>query len=481
MAVLALELNGAGVTAVSDREGAGETIPASPGYALLDGDRLGTGPEAAQRARLKPRFTHSRFWEEIDTTPLSRPFPKNLSRADLAHAHLEGIWRSLEPGATEVLLTVPGWYTDGQLGLILGVAHACDMPVTGIVDSAVAASALRFSGQKLLHLDLHLHRAVATELEQAEGIRRRRVEVNEQVGLVSLLDDWAKLIARIFVHQTRFDPLYRAASEQILCRYLPRWLEELSDREAVPLRMEASGKEYTIELTREQALHGARAGYQQIAQLVESFMGVSEPPTLLLSHRLAELPGLEERLSRDLDVAVLPVGAAASGALAMRDRIPSRREDGELTFVTSLRFEDVRAKAGGVSAPMDAAMQGPEPSKAKPRPTHVVVDGIAHRITPEPFVLGAGIPEGSRGLDLGGEVAGISRDHCSIYRNEDRVLVEDHSSFGSFLNGKRLEGIENVAAGDRLRLGHSSIEVQLIQVLTISESLGSESHDSSHT
>ena len=189
MSILALDLNGAGVTAVSDREGAAaeETIPASPGYALLDGDRLVTGAEAAQQARLKPRFTHSRFWEEIDTTPLSRPFPKSFSRADLAHAHLEEIWRSLERGATEVLLTVPGWYTDGQLGqlsLILGIAHACDMPVTGIVDSAVATSALGFSGQKLLHLDLHLHRTVATELEQAGGIRRRRVAVSKQVGLV---------------------------------------------------------------------------------------------------------------------------------------------------------------------------------------------------------------------------------------------------------------------------------------------------------
>ncbi len=469
MSILALELNGAGVTGVSDRGGAGETMPASPGYALLDGDRLVTGAEAAQQARLKPRFTHSRFWEELDTTPLSRPFPKSLSRADLAHAHLEAIWRSLEPGATEVLLTVPGWYTDGQLGLILGIAHACDMPVTGIVDSAVATSALGFSGQKLLHLDVHLHRTVATELEQAGGIRRGRVAVSKQVGLVSLLDDWAKLIAGIFVHQTRFDPLYRAASEQTLCRYLPRWLEELSEREAVPLRMEASGKEYTIELTREQAIHGARAGYQQIAQLVESFMGASEPPTLLLSHRLSQLPGLEERLSRDFDVAALPMRAAASGALALRDRIPSPGEDGELTFVTSFRFEDARAEAGGVPAPMDRL----GPSKTKPRPTHVVVDGIAHPITPEPFVLGSGIPEGSRGFDLGGEIAGLSRDHCSIYRSEDRVLVEDHSSFGSFLNGKRLEGIKKVAAGDRLRLGHSSIEVQLIQVLSISESHGS--------
>jgi len=448
MSILAIALNDAGVTAVSDRKGRRGTMSVSPGYALLDGDRLIVGAEAAEQARLKPRFIHSRFWEEIDRAPLARPFPKSVSRADLAHAHLAEIWRGFEAETSEVILTVPGWYTVAQLGLILGIAHACNMPVTGIVDAAVATSALGFSGKKLLHLDLHLHRTVATLLEQSGGIRRRRVEVSERVGLVALLEDWAKLIARNFVHQTRFDPLYRAASEQALCRDLPRWLEELGHQEAIPLQMEASGKEYMIELTREQVLHGARSGYEEIRRLVESFMEAPDPPTLLLSERLAELPGLEEHLSRDLDVEVLPVGAEASGALTMRDRIPPPGEAGELAFVTS--FQDARSGKADV----------PEVSETRPSPTHIVVDGIAHPITPEP-------------LDLGGEDAVLSRDRCRIYRYEDEVIVEDHSSLESFLNGERVEGMRRVATGDRLRLGHPSIEVQLIHVLTLSESHGS--------
>ena len=83
MPVVALELNDAGISAVSD--GARDTlaIAESPGYALVEDGSIVTGVDARARARLKPRFTHTRFWDALDTTPLSRPFPNKLNRADL--------------------------------------------------------------------------------------------------------------------------------------------------------------------------------------------------------------------------------------------------------------------------------------------------------------------------------------------------------------------------------------------------------------
>jgi pSer/pThr/pTyr-binding forkhead associated (FHA) protein len=44
------------------------------------------------------------------------------------------------------------------------------------------------------------------------------------------------------------------------------------------------------------------------------------------------------------------------------------------------------------------------------------------------------------------------------------VIVEDHSTYGTFLNGSRLEGRASLAAGDRLRLGTPGIVLQLIAV-----------------
>ena len=54
--------------------------------------------------------------------------------------------------------------------------------------------------------------------------------------------------------------------------------------------------------------------------------------------------------------------------------------------------------------------------------------------------------------------------HCSLQRHGDVVLVEDHSTYGTFLNGARIEGSAPLAAGDRLRLGTPGIVLQLIAV-----------------
>jgi hypothetical protein len=261
MSVLAIELNDAGIRAVRDSDPGAEAMPASPGTALLDGGTLLVGYEAYRRARLKPRWTHDRFWEELDTTPLPRPFPRNLRRADLAHAHLEEIWKSTEPPAKEVILAVPGWYSSEQLGLVLGIARSTGMPVTGMVDAALAASALADQGRVLVHLDLYSHRTVASKVMRNDEMRRERIEINDSVGLVNLFDAWVKLIAQIFVRTTRFDPLHRGETEQALYLRLPEWLDELREKESTLLVMEAGGKEHSIELTRDQIVASARPSF----------------------------------------------------------------------------------------------------------------------------------------------------------------------------------------------------------------------------
>ena len=137
MPLLALEIHDAGI--LVKREGAAEAGIDSPGYALIDGERLVAGEAARSAARLQPHRVDSRFWSELDT--VSRPVPtaRGISRADLAHAHLESVWEACGKGADAAILVLPGSHTDEQLGLILGIARACGVPVTGLVDSAVAA------------------------------------------------------------------------------------------------------------------------------------------------------------------------------------------------------------------------------------------------------------------------------------------------------------------------------------------------------
>ena len=467
MTVVALELNDAGISAVSD--GARDTlaIAESPGYALVEDGSVVTGVDARARARLKPRFTHTQFWDALDTTPLSRPFPNNLSRADLAHAHLKHVWESLQDddGVDEAVLAVPGWYGLEQLGLILGMARACDISVNGMIDSALAAAA-GVSGPNAaspvhaVHLDLHLHRSSAASIVREGRLVRENTVVDDDVGLIPLYDAWATLVAQSFVRQTRYDPLHSAESEQKLYDLLPGWLETLIDDDEATLSLRRSGKKLAIEIDRDQLVQSAGAYYEPITALAISVMPPDEPVMLLVSHRLGRLPGLVEKLSRDVsdNLVLLPPEAAAAGALAYDSHVPSAPENEDsLTFLTSLHLGD-----GG--KPFEADPSFHATSDDVRSPTHLLHDGRAHSLEPEPFLLGVSIPEGKRGLNLAGDTAGISRYHCGIYRSNGRVVVEDHSKFGSFVNGRRVHERAPLAAGDRLRLGTPGVEVQLIEV-----------------
>jgi pSer/pThr/pTyr-binding forkhead associated (FHA) protein len=59
---------------------------------------------------------------------------------------------------------------------------------------------------------------------------------------------------------------------------------------------------------------------------------------------------------------------------------------------------------------------------------------------------------------------GLSRRHCSLFRSGGSVMVEDHSSYGTYLNGRRVEGRAAASIGDRLRLGSPGVELMLIAV-----------------
>ena len=45
------------------------------------------------------------------------------------------------------------------------------------------------------------------------------------------------------------------------------------------------------------------------------------------------------------------------------------------------------------------------------------------------------------------------------------MVVEDHSTYGTFLNGSRVEETAEVGVRDRLRLGSPGVELMLIAVL----------------
>jgi hypothetical protein len=441
--LVALRLIDTGLQLVSVR---GRLSRPSPGLALIDGRELAVGLDAECNARIKPRRLHSRFWQDLGTAPLARPFPSYLRTADLAHAHLKTVWDADGGNAGEVIAAVPGTYTDEQLALLLGIFKDLAIPVCGLVDAAVAAAADRELSRSAIHLDFHLHRVVLTEIEHGDELVRKAVHTENRAGLLGLRDTWARVIAQIFVRATRFDPLHIASTEQMLYAQLSDHLEALVERESTEVRIASGGRQHAIELDRARIVNAVGSLYDRLSSLVAE-CAPSDDTTLLLSHRAATLPGLVDHLEErtGLRVVALHPAAAASGALAHSDRI--RSPDPTMPFVTRLPGLDARPP-GPVTVPVT-----PPVDDGRHLPTHLVVNGVAHRIASEPLVLG---PDGVK--------RSVEVDHhsASVRRLAGEAVLEAPAVVGAVLNGEPIDGRAALAPGDRLRIGDADSDILVV-------------------
>ena len=162
---LALEINDAGLVLARD----GAILAEEPGVAMLDGATPETGAAAARRARLKPLYAETRYWQDLGTEPLARPVPAAANRAEVAYAQLARFVAPHLGDGREVLIAVPPWYTREQLGLLLGVATGSG-PRAGRPRRCRASRPRRSSPRPrpCCSSSSALHRAVVTVLDCGE-------------------------------------------------------------------------------------------------------------------------------------------------------------------------------------------------------------------------------------------------------------------------------------------------------------------------
>ena len=463
--LVAVELNDAGIVLARDSADDGRSPQVgepSPGFALLQDQRLHVGVEAARRHRVAPLHVQNRFWQALGLEPLPWQARGVATLADLAHAHLSSVLEpAVQAGAKGAVLAVPPGYSREQLGLLVGIANECGVVVSGLVDLGLAGCATVAPASHMLHLDLQLHQAVATlvEVARAEGVlRRARYELLPGAGQLAFDQALAAAVATTFVRETRFDPLHEAATEQKLHDRLPAWLAALADADEALAEIEFGATTHQVTLQRAQLVAAVERLGTELLRLVQ---GSRPAGTLLhacITPRVAAIPGLLARLTtlRDCGVVVLDDGAGARGALEHAEAIVRAPEAISLVHRLPLAVAtDTLAVDGSASelVPTDLV------------PTHVLFRGRAWPLTPVPLTLGWSVGAVPRALPLPAGIAGLSRAHCTLRMDEGQALVEDQSTYGTFVNDERVGGRVALRVGDVLRLGAPGVTLDLIRVL----------------
>ena len=448
MTRIAAHINDAAITLLN-----GERIVyREPGFALLNDRDLITGNEAFANARVHPRRVQHRFWADLAATPLQVQQFDHLSTADLVSRQLEQMWQAGGNNATELVVAVPAYMDTRRLGLFLGIAGELKLPVVAMVDAAVAATRREYRSAVPVHIDMGLHATTLTRLVQPGRAQLERVEVLQESGLYSLYDRWLNTLAEAFVQQSRFDPLHTAETEQMLLDHLPRWLSQAAQGDRVQLELQYGGISHSAEVESLALIGAAAPIYQPIASKLRALYRADETPAIQVTDRIARLPGLAEMLKARVggEVFVLEPGATARGALA--------------------RVRDISAQGSSISLrrhlPWDqsvAEVERDETARVHVGvPTHLLYGSKAYAIGASPLVLGSQMVDGERIIALGTDMPGISRRHCSLRLQNGQCVLEDHSRYGTFLNGHRIDGSTVLQAGDSLRVGSPGFEFQMI-------------------
>jgi hypothetical protein len=222
MTVAVLELNDQHLI-IQTEDG---TLHTEPGFAQLTASGIETGDRARAVAWQQPQHSYNQYWRQFNQ--LALPSKQRWARhhADIAFAQIKQLVQAA--GSPEqLILSVPGSFSDQQLSLLLGLASAVPVQIIAVIDSALASSANQAASQSLV-IELQLQQALVSKVISADG----RQHINDQevipdLGVMQLYNAAARHISDQLIADYRYDPLHTSDGEQLIYDQLPHWLMQL--------------------------------------------------------------------------------------------------------------------------------------------------------------------------------------------------------------------------------------------------------------
>ena len=470
MTLLGLELSDAGILVAGEKPARLLAVdgqnPESPGFAVPEKKRLLVGNSAANRAHLFPLQVINRFWDRLNTEPLKQKNRRVQNHAEIACAHLSLIWENVKIHGDEMIVAVPDYYGREQLGLILGMAQELSIPVKGFVSLPIAASFTPCPDSMLLHLDIHLHRFEIVYLHQGEQLTRENSVAVQEINLEQLYRVWVESIAEEFVRSTRFDPLHQAATEQALYDRLSDALDIFKRQPSFLFEISHETDSYRITLPSNLLKQKSAAVYDDICRLILKMRdehGKNGFSTVLqLTHRIACLPGLKDKLSEidHCEIMELEPGAGALGVLGFWRQLADGHAGHGASFFTSRPWQKTEPETFR-TVPNKTPGQDPA--------THLLYGDVAYPLSEKPLFIGCDHYPTGKGIHVKGQSSGVSKKHCTVQRDADRVVLTDYSEQGTFVDDRRVDGSATLDLGQIVRLGPSGETIRLIVCMETDE------------
>lgn len=360
-----------------------------------------------------------------------------------------------------VWMATPARASEQGLSAMLAIARNLSLPVDGFIDAAVAAVAALGLEQSALVLEIGMHETAATYIDRdGAQVRRRRTAITQRGGLIAFYQGWLELVSTTMVKRTRFDPLHDAATEQNLFDSLATWAREAAATGAVDAVLNKGAERFEVTLTRDQFAQAGQALHRDIMRLLHELRPAGAPIALVVPSAIKDLPGFAEELEQFTDCEAIGIPDGFAAAVTSRLDLPERATTDPIRL---LRRLPVLACAERVDAgDIKHNMLGSRVER-KVAPSHLLFDGKVYAIAAEPLLIGRS-PAATRTLSLPEGLAGVSRRHCTLAVEGGEVILLDHSSFGTYVNGERVAERARLLAGDRIRVGDPGVELSLIAV-----------------
>jgi hypothetical protein len=407
------------------------------------------GKRALGRARSQPEDISLAHWRDLAMPERAQNAARLCARE--LRLRIDGV--ALDPAAP-IAVAIPPDYDLAAVPALGAVAAAAGLPRIACVDGMTAVAAAARFAQGAVVLDVGWQQVAAAAIDGGARFARRNVTLDSTRSLDYLYRRWMDVVAAAMVKQTRFDPLHDRANEQALFDALPELLARATQEDSVRVELPGEAAAFAIDVPSQWFEDAAAGFYRQVLRLTNGVQRASAQFPLLLPEIMRGWPGFVARLlaSTEQPVRWVPEGFGARAAA----RLASLVEPGVATW----RLPEVEDSA--LQQELVAAAEWRQRAARALPITHALFAGESLRLLDAPLVIGREPASGGPEIRIASEVAGVSRRHCSIVRDDGGTVVIDHSRHGTWVNGARVSGRATLQPGDRLRVGVPGVEITLI-------------------